>query len=233
MKTVITEAMDTLRTALGLKTNCTCEGATMKPNEISTLAAKLATNGADLGGIKALAKLKTNFDIAELTKMDEAGRTALAAALKALDKAQAKQAAEDPEKDPLETEADPEADPIDNEDEDKDRPANNRRAARGAVTMSDLTTMIRKVVRNEVGAMRTDLLTAGRRADVTARLMANQRNAFDEAELQTMSVDQLDKYERSIRDADYSGAAGGFVAHSGDDSPLVPPAGLLAPRKAN
>jgi hypothetical protein len=52
-----------------------------------------------------------------------------------------------------------------------------------------------------------------RRHDVVAKLKANERNPFDEADMKAMSVEHLEKVEKTIRPADYSGQ-GGFAANS-------------------
>lgn len=61
------------------------------------------------------------------------------------------------------------------------------------------------------------------RKSVTDKLTANERCPFDAKELQTMSVAQLEKLEKSIRPADYSGQ-GAFAANSGGGNvePLMP-----------
>lgn len=74
-----------------------------------------------------------------------------------------------------------------------------------------------------------------RRADVTAKLIANEKCPFDADELKAMSVDHLEKLEKSIRPADYSGQGGMATNSSAIDtnvSPLVPRAGLLAKKEA-
>lgn len=52
-----------------------------------------------------------------------------------------------------------------------------------------------------------------RRADVVAKLKANEKNALTDADMKTMTVDHLEAVEKMIRPADYSGA-GGFAANS-------------------
>lgn len=61
-----------------------------------------------------------------------------------------------------------------------------------------------------------------RRHDVTQRLVANEACAFTADELKTMNVEHLEKYERSIRPADYSGQ-GGFAANSDGVDPNASP----------
>jgi hypothetical protein len=72
-----------------------------------------------------------------------------------------------------------------------------------------------------------------RRQRVIDALTANSACAFDEADLQVMSIEQLEKYEKSIRPVDYSGA-GGFATNSNAaDTNIVPmlPRGALAAKK--
>lgn len=70
-----------------------------------------------------------------------------------------------------------------------------------------------------------------RRRDVVERLKANERNPFDDAELATMSVEHLEKFEKSIRPADYSGL-GGFASNAAaadtDAKPLTLNRGVLS-----
>ena len=64
-----------------------------------------------------------------------------------------------------------------------------------------------------------------RRHSVTERLVKNDRCPFDADELKAMSVEHLEKLEKSIRPADYSGA-GGFAANSDAVDTQAKPLGL-------
>jgi hypothetical protein len=232
VKTELVKALNAIGVALGIKTNCSCEEPNMKAANIATLAATLIANGADLAGVKALANLQTNFDVAELEKMSEAGRAALYGALKALDKAAAKAAAADDA-----GAGDDDEPPAANEGDDDEPKANARKGGKGMVTMSvaDLEKLIDRRVARGVKAVTADVVAHTRKAEVVERIVANQSNAFTKAELEAMSLDSLTKYEGSIRPTDYSGAVGGGVAQfsTNEAAPLVAPQALLAPRKAN
>lgn len=211
-KTGLAKALNAIGAALGLKTNCSCEEA-MKPTEITALVQKLAANGADLAPVKALANLQTNFDIAELEKLSDAGRAALGAVLKSLDKTAAKAAEAAP-----------------GEDDDK-VPANN---SAKPVTAGELAAMIANGVKAGLAAalpkLQADLLVNSRRVEVVARLMANQRNVLSESTLNAMNIDELVKLDESLRVVDYSGmGSAAFRANAGDSTPLVAPACMLAP----
>lgn len=75
---------------------------------------------------------------------------------------------------------------------------------------------------------------AVRRRDVMAKLATNEACPFDESEMKAMSVEHLEKLEKSIRPADYSGAAG-FATNSGaldtNVEPLVPRGALQRKKK--
>jgi hypothetical protein len=197
----LTHALHVIGAALGLNVNCSCED-TMKPTDIAALATNLKTKGVDLSD------LKVNFDLAELTKMDDAGRAAIYGALKALEKASAKAAAEPPADDAAKVAANATAQPI---------------------TMGQLQTMIANGIAvgiaaelpKAVASLKTELQTNARKAEVIARLMANEGNAFTQPELEAMSID-------------YSGAAAGAgYAANADDKPLGLGLGLLSIKPAN
>lgn len=75
-----------------------------------------------------------------------------------------------------------------------------------------------------------------RRRDVVGKLVANDKCPFSEDDMKVMSVDHLEKLEKSIRPADYSGQ-GGFAANSdaidSNVRPLVPRPGVVRPKKAD
>ena len=52
-----------------------------------------------------------------------------------------------------------------------------------------------------------------RRQKVMDKLIANEQCAFEESDLRAMNIEALEKYEKSIRPVDYSGA-GGFATNS-------------------
>lgn len=74
-----------------------------------------------------------------------------------------------------------------------------------------------------------------RRAKVMERLVANEACAFDEADLRAMNIDALEKYEKSIRPVDYSGA-GGFATNSDavdtNVTPLLPRSSFTQKKEA-
>ena len=74
-----------------------------------------------------------------------------------------------------------------------------------------------------------------RRRDVVGRLVKNDKCPFTEDDMKAMSVDHLEKVEKAIRPADYSGQ-GGFATNSdaveSNVKPLVPRPGVVRPRKA-
>jgi hypothetical protein len=209
-KNAVMAMLKNLGAALGISTNCSCEGSDMKPTakEIATLATNLQARGVQIEG------MATNFNIADLEALSETGRAALYGALKALEKAAMK----------------PPAGEGGEGEESGKKPAAN--AQPQGITVEQLGTMIGNAVRKEVGALKSELLVAGRRADVTARLLANSANTLTEAELQAMSVESLEKIDKALRPTDFSGAAGGpgvggFSAN--ESAPLVSPAALFAP----
>lgn len=59
------------------------------------------------------------------------------------------------------------------------------------------------------------------KAQLVSALVANEQNAFDEADLKAMSVDQLKKLASSLNVRDYSGAAGNFRSNSGDQETVL------------
>lgn len=139
-----------------------------------------------------------------LQEMDEEGRNMMAALIQAL-------AGMPGEED------DPEAAAED--DEGEELPAEMQNQRQKTYTEADISSL----VANQVGEQM-------RRVRVTDKLTANEACAFDEGELATMSVAQLEKYEKSIRPTDYSGA-GGFASNSdaGESNvqPLRAPVGVI------
>jgi hypothetical protein len=199
VKKALATALETIGVALGLKTNCQCEDETMKPAEIAALAQKLIANKVDLSG------LNLNFDVAALEAMAEPARTVVANTLQVIDKASTAAAAA-----PAAV-----------------APVNNNAAAATLVTMTraDLDAAVARGVST---ALASQLPEATARATVMARLTANSECAFSETELQTMSVASLQKYEQSIRPADYSGQGGALIAMAAGDTPLMPSSGVLS-----
>lgn len=69
-----------------------------------------------------------------------------------------------------------------------------------------------------------------RRRDVVSKLVANEKNPFTADEMESMPVSQLEKLEKSIRPADYSGQ-GGMSTNAvitDDVQPLMINRGVLA-----
>lgn len=178
-------------------TDCSCEVETMKAADIVALATALVANGK-------LAKVDANFDIAELEKMSDTTRKAIGAALKALEKA-AKNAEG--------------GEGGEGEEEGGDAMKANGRRAKPATNGSPITL-------EAIGALIDSKLSSGiaahveaatKRASVTSRILANTTNKLTAADLAVMSVEALERYEQTIRPADYS-AQGGY-------SPAAPPHG--------
>ncbi len=70
------------------------------------------------------------------------------------------------------------------------------------------------------------------RVGVTQKLLANEKCPFDEDELKAMSVEHLDKLEKSIRSVDYSGRGGFGDPGSGDNvEPMQLHSGVMTPKK--
>lgn len=68
-----------------------------------------------------------------------------------------------------------------------------------------------------------------RRREVVQKLVANEACPYTEAEMKTMNVDHLEKLEKAVRPADYSGQGGAVHTHAADDKaqPMVLPKGVL------
>lgn len=75
-----------------------------------------------------------------------------------------------------------------------------------------------------------------KRHELTAKLINNEANVFDHADLAAMTTAQLEKLEAKLRPADYSGMGGGQASnHSQNDAvatePMVIRAGILGKKK--
>ena len=225
----IASAVSNLLVTLGLKPNdCQCEEPTMNAAAIAALAKKLHANGADLGDMKA------NFDIAELEKMSDVTRAALGAALKQLDKSQAK-AAEDDEAAKAAAKAAANEGDEDEGDEDEEGKAMKKNAAAGGekpITRAELKAMMAETLAEAIKPETINAMVE--RAGLEQRILANSACAFEEAELKAMSLEALTKYEKSIRPVDYSGA-GGYVPSGdtgqGGGAPLMVNSGLMSADK--
>lgn len=112
------------------------------------------------------------------------------------------------------------------EDEPDDMAADPAAAAAPVATQAQKQTInadeVQKLVANAL-----------RRQRVMDALKANSACAFDEKTLETMSVEALEVYEKSIRPADYSGAVGFASNSNAVDTNVVPllPRGALAKQK--
>lgn len=213
VKAKLSEAFDTIREALGIKSNCQCEEQTMKAADIVALAERLRANG-----------LQVNFDVAELEKMSDAGRAAVMGALRALEKAASAAAGKA-------NEDDEETPPSGNED-DEEAEAMKRNAALPK-TAAELATFITNTVTQAVAkAVPAQIAEAQRRANVQAALLANSANVLTVEDMAAMPVEVLEKIEKSIRPADYSGAGGApMVANTGEPvRPFINRGLLFAPK---
>lgn len=74
---------------------------------------------------------------------------------------------------------------------------------------------------NQVQELIQQALAANSNQGVVARIIANEANVLSEAALKAMSKEDLDKYEQSLRPADYSGQ-GVHVNTTSDDENVVP-----------
>jgi hypothetical protein len=169
----VNEAMVTLARALGLKSNCECEGDSM--DVLKQAEGLVKANALSAKQLEALQGMeKGDLDL-------------MAAFISALGQTQTAEAM--PEEEPEAAEY----------DEDKNMTANKDAAK---AEMPDIDALVANKVAEHL-----------RRHDVVSKLVANDKNPFDEDDMKAMSVDQLVKLEKSIRPADYSGQ-GGFAANS-------------------
>lgn len=111
--------------------------------------------------------------------------------------------------------------------DEEDMPAMSANKGAGKKAKGDDSIDLSALVANEVNRQM-------RRNSVIQKLTTNEKNPFTEDEMQAMSVEHLEKLEKSIRPADYSGQ-GGFSTNGGvteDVQPLVLNRGVLsAPAK--
>ena len=111
--------------------------------------------------------------------------------------------------------------PAEMEDEDDEEKA----AVPAQMSEKDIDAKVEKLLAKKLD-------THLRRANVTQKLTANKQNIFSEEELAAMSIESLEKLEKALRPADYSGQ-GGFAANSDaidkDVKPLTINRGVLTP----
>lgn len=188
----------------GTRVNTKSGGLKMKVNEaFSTLARALGLRNncectedhMDL--LKQAETMKANGSVSAkqfqmLQDMDEEGRAMMAALIQALGNVSAQE----------EGAPDEEGEPVAAEYDDKQNEAEtmNANTDKGVKTFSEQD--VERIVANQL-----------RRQKVMDKLTANESCAFEESDLKAMSVEALEKYEKSIRPADYSGA-GGFATNS-------------------
>lgn len=190
--TKLQRAFDTLAEATGLKSNCACgEGEMTDAERLKQAGDKLVANG------KLAAK-----DIEKLQNFDPEQRKMALALMDSM--------AEVSEGDDEELNGDGgdgatnEVDQGSGEDE-EDIVAMSRGKA-----PKDINKLIANRVDEQV-----------RRRDVVSKLTANAECPFNESDMEGMSVNNLEKLEKSIRPADYSGQ-GGFSANSGTTENVQP-----------
>jgi len=221
----VNEALETLAKALGIHRNgCNCEACSMK-----TIDHKREAVRKDLEALKLHLGLKANEGLTAkhlkmLEELDERGLEMMSAMIEAFKTAGAKAAAAD---EPPATEDDPSA-------------MRQNKGGSGNEPMTVTAAELDKLVSNRVAeGIEKGIDEALRRRDVTAKLTANEANPFSEEELRTLPLSVLEKTEKAIRPADYSGQ-GGFGSDLGtfaanatdeDDAPLTINRGVLAPPK--
>ena len=186
----------------------TDKGLLMKVNDaFSTIAQALGfrTNcqceEGQMDLMQQAEELKANGSISAkqfqmLTEMDEDARTMVRALLDAMGSVTGQESDEgDHDDEPASMEYD------DKRNEDGGMNANHQGAGQqGVKTFTEQD--VERIVANQL-----------RRSKVMDKLTANEACAFEESDLRAMSVEALEKYEKSIRPADYSGA-GGFATNS-------------------
>lgn len=167
--------------------------------------------------LKRAEQLKANGSLTAkqftmLQEMDEEGRTMMRALIDALGATTANELPEE------ELEEDPAA----MEEEPKQMKRKDAEPVSTVKTFSEAD--VEKIVANQL-----------RRSKVTEKLAANKACAFDEAELRAMSIEALEKYEKSIRPVDYSGN-GGFATNSdavdSNVTPLLPRSSFTKKKEA-
>ena len=186
----------------GTRVNTKSGGLAMKVNEaFSTLARALGLRNncectedhMDL--LKQAEGLKANGSVTAkqfqmLQEMDDEGRAMMAALIQALGNVSAQEDGVEDEE-PAAAEYD---------DKQNEAEAMNANSDKGVKTFSEQD--VERIVANQL-----------RRQKVVDKLTANEQCAFDESDLKAMTIEALEKYEKSIRPADYSGA-GGFATNS-------------------
>lgn len=194
------DAFNVLAQALGLRANCECqdEGETMT-DTLKEQAEKLKAN-----------KKITPEQFDMLMGMDPEQQKMVQALLAALGSA-----GEMPETEAEGEDEIPEGMEGGFDDEDMPMNANTEKGKEKqpkAMTQADIDKLVSNQVRETI-----------RRDKVTEKLTANERCPFSEDDLTTMSVDHLEKLEKSLRPADYS-MQGGPVTHGAASNvePMLP-----------
>ena len=191
--TKLQRAFDTLAEAAGLKSNCACgEGEMTDAERLKQAGDKLVANG------KLAAK-----DIEKLQNFDPEQRKMALALMDSMAEVSEPEDGEELNGDGGDG-ATNEVDQGSGED-DEDIVAMSRGKA-----PKDINKLIANRVDEQV-----------RRRDVVSKLTANAECPFDEKDMAGMSVNHLEKLEKSIRPVDYSGQ-GGFSANSGTTENVQP-----------
>lgn len=191
--TKLQRAFDTLAEAAGLKSNCACgEGEMTDAERLKQAGDKLVANG------KLAAK-----DIEKLQNFDAEQRKMALALMDSMAEVSEPEDGEELNGDGGDG-ATNEVDQGSGED-DEDIVAMSRGKA-----PKDINKLIANRVDEQV-----------RRRDVVSKLTANAECPFDEKDMAGMSVNHLEKLEKSIRPVDYSGQ-GGFSANSGTTENVQP-----------
>lgn len=202
------EAFETLARAFGLRANCECQdgGNSMSAQEraekIEALKQHLKANKVDDKTAESItANKKLTPEQVEMLMGLDAEQLSMAQAFAAA----LTESAGDGEAETMEGEEVPAAMEFD----DEEKPVANQSKVK-TFTQDD----VEKIVANQL-----------RRQKVMDKLTVNESCAFDESDLKSMSIEALEKYEKSIRPQDYSGA-GGFATNSDavdtNVTPLVP-----------
>lgn len=191
----VSEALQTLAKAVGLRANCQC-----KENEMD-----LIERATELHNNEAL----TAKQLQMLQEMDDDQKAMVRALMDAM-----------PGKEPEAA-----GDYTESADDDEPMPAVNKGKEKSPDAPKPEAPNVDELVANKVAEHL-------RRHDVTQKLVANERCPFSADEMKAMNVDHLEKLEKSIRPADYSGQGGPSVHSSAPAaSPLRLNRGLLSQKE--
>lgn len=193
--TKLQRAFDTLAEATGLKSNCACgEGEMTDAERLKQAGDKLVANG------KLAAK-----DIEKLQNFDPEQRKMALALMDSMAEVSEPEDGEELNGDGGDGATNEDGQGGGSGEDEEDIVAMSRGKA-----PKDINKLIANRVDEQV-----------RRSDVVSKLTANAECPFDEKDMAGMSVNHLEKLEKSIRPVDYSGQ-GGFSANSGTTENVQP-----------